>query len=440
MSNEVNMNDLIALCKRKGFIFQSSEIYGGLNGFWDLGPPGVVLKRNISALWWKDVVDLRDDVVGLDSAIIMHPDIWRASGHVDHFHDQMVDCRKCKKRFRIDHLETDHCPECGGELTEARQFDLMFKTFVGVAEESGSVAYLRPETAQAIFAQFKNVLSSSRMKVPFGIAQMGKSFRNEITPRNFIFRSREFEQMELEFFVREEDREKWFEFWVQDRFDWYMKIGIRKKKLRLREHRKEELAHYARRCIDIEYEYPFGWKELEGIADRGNFDLTRHIEHAGKDLSYFEEQSKEKFVPHVIETSAGLDRTMLTILADAYHVEELEKETRTVLRFAPAVAPVQVAVFPLVKKLADPVRALERDLRRWYKTFYDDGGSIGRRHRRQDEVGTPYCITYDFTSPEDGTVTVRDRDSMEQVRIAMDQLRPYFDEKFQYPEKSPADA
>jgi glycyl-tRNA synthetase len=430
MSTESSMNDLIALCKRKGFIFQSSEIYGGLNGFWDLGPLGVELKRNLRDLWWKDIVDLREDVVGLDSSIIMHPDIWKASGHVENFHDLMVDCKNCKKRFRLDHLEGKTCPDCGGEFTEPKQFDLMFKTFVGVAEESGAVAYLRPETAQSIFAQFKNVLSCSRMKVPFGIAQIGKSFRNEITPRNFIFRSREFEQMELEYFVREAERDRWFEYWVDARYTWYHRIGVRKEKLRLREHRADELAHYARKCTDVEYEFPFGWKELEGIADRGNFDLTQHIEAAGKDLSYFDEPTKDKFVPHVIETSAGLDRTLLTVLADAYHVEALEKETRTVLRLSPLVAPVQIAVFPLVKKLNEPTRKLENGLRRAYKTFFDSGGSIGRRYRRQDEVGTPYCVTFDFDSLEDQAVTVRDRDSMAQDRIAIDALADYFTRKF----------
>jgi glycyl-tRNA synthetase len=427
----LNLNDLTALCKRRGFIFQSSEIYDGINGFWDYGPLGVELKNNVRRHWWDTIVRAREDVVGMDATIIMHPRIWEASGHAAHFTDPMVDCKECKRRFRADTLEGDKCPECGGELTEARQFNLMFKTFVGASEDSSSVAYLRPETAQAIFAQFKNILSTSRVKLPFGIAQVGKSFRNEINPRNFTFRSREFEQMELEYFVRPGETRKWYEYWREARFQWYLDIGVKKENLRLRDHEQKELAHYAAACVDIEYNFPFGWAELEGVADRGTFDLDQHIKYSGKDLSYFDDESQEKLVPAVIESSAGLDRTVLTLLADAYEVEKLEDGTeRNLLRFHPRVAPIQVAVFPLVKKLSEPSIKLEADLRRWrFVTFYDEKGAIGRRYRRQDEAGTPYCITIDFETLEDNAVTVRDRDSMKQDRIGLDSLRGYLEEK-----------
>jgi glycyl-tRNA synthetase len=338
---------------------------------------------------------------------------------------------ECKRRYRADQVEAPNCPECGGELTEARQFNLMFKTFVGASEDSSSIAYLRPETCQAIFAQFKNVTSSSRVKLPFGIAQTGKSYRNEINPRNFTFRSREFEQMEMEYFVHPDETAAWYDYWRDQRFQWYLDIGIKKENLRLRNHEQDELAHYARGCVDIEYEFPFGWSELEGIADRGQFDLNQHIKHSGKDLSLFIEETKEKVVPAVVECSGGLDRTVLTVLADAYEVEILEDGSeRNLLRFHPSVAPIQVAVFPLTKKLREQSIKLEADLRRWrFNSFYDEKGAIGRRYRRQDEAGTPFCVTFDFDSLEDHSVTVRNRDSMEQDRVAMESLRDYLEGK-----------
>ena len=427
----ISLSELTALCKRRGFIFQSSEIYDGINGFWDYGPLGVELKNNVRRNWWDTIVRAREDVVGMDATIIMHPRIWEASGHTNHFTDPMVDCTECKRRFRADTLEGDACPECGGALTEARQFNLMFKTFVGATEDNSSVAYLRPETCQAIFAQFKNVTSTSRVKLPFGIAQVGKSFRNEINPRNFTFRSREFEQMELEFFVHPDERVKWYEYWCDARFQWYLDIGVKRERLRLRDHDPDELAHYAAGCVDVEYEFPFGWAELEGVADRGTYDLEQHIKHSGKDLSLFDDERQEKLVPAVIESSAGLDRTVLTLLADAYEVEKLEDGSeRNLLRFHPRVAPVQVAVFPLVKKLREPSIKMEADLRRWrFATFYDEKGAIGRRYRRQDEAGTPFCVTFDFDSLEDNAVTVRDRDSMAQDRVSIDGLRDYLEQR-----------
>ncbi len=425
------MAEVVSLCKRRGFIFQGSEIYGGLNGFWDYGPLGVELRRNVKDSWWRAMVDLHENIVGMDSAVIMHPDVWRASGHVDCFHDPMVDCKECKSRFRADQIEGDRCPECGGELTEPRQFNLMFKTFVGATEDSSSVAYLRPETAQAIFVNFKQVQQVSRLKLPFGIAQIGKAFRNEVTPRNFIFRSREFEQMEMEFFVRPEESERWFEHWVRARYEWFLSIGLRESRLRLRAHGEEELAHYARACKDVEYEFPFGWQELEGIADRGTFDLQQHIDHSGKDLSYFDEESKSRIVPAVVETSVGVDRTLLALLCDAYEEETCPNgEKRVVLRFAPAMAPVQVGVFPLVKKLSSTARRVERMLRGSFRTFYDEKGAIGRRYRRQDEIGTPFCVTNDYDTEEDGKVTVRDRDSMQQERVSIDRLEEYLRDRF----------
>jgi glycyl-tRNA synthetase len=427
------LNALVSLCKRRGYIFQSSEIYGGLNGFWDYGPLGVELRRNVLDFWWKSVVQEREDVVGMDASIIMHPRVWEASGHVDSFYDTMVDCVDCKRRFRTDHLARDagtdepptKCPECGGDLTEPRQFGLMFETHVGATKDSQAVAYLRPETAQAMFVNFRNVQMATRMKVPFGIAQSGKAFRNEVTPRNFTFRSREFEQMELEFFVHPEDERKWFDFWLEERFNWYRDLGIREAKLRLRPHSEDELAHYARYTSDVEYEFPFGWQELEGVANRGSFDLDRHMEVSGKELSYFDDARGEKFVPSVIESSAGLDRTVLTVLTDAFAVEEVGGEKRTLLRLAPHIAPRQVSVFPLVKKLTEPSRQLYKELKRHFNALYDEGGSIGKRYRREDEVGTPFCVTVDFDTLEDGTATVRDRDSMDQERVPLDGMVDY---------------
>lgn len=427
----VDMHTLVSLCKQRGFIFQSSEIYGGLNGFWDFGPIGVELKRRVKDSWWRRMVQWREDVVGLDTSIIAHPQTWVASGHVSQFSDPMVDCKKCKKRFRADDVQDKNCPECRGELTEPRQFNLMFQTYVGAAQEDSSLAYLRPETCQSIFTEFKNVQTSSRLKIPFGIAQIGKAFRNEITPRNFIFRSREFEQMELEFFCPLEESQKWYEYWVSERLDWFHSIGVSKKNLRTRPHAKTELAHYAKGCTDIEFQMPFGWSELEGIADRGNYDLTQHQKHSGKDMEYFEEATQQRYLPAVVETSVGVDRTCLALLVDAYREEEVKGETRVVMGFHPSIAPYQVAVFPLSGKLHEPSIKLAKEVRKYFAADYDEAGSIGRRYRRHDEIGTPFCVTYDFQSAEDNAVTVRDRDSMKQDRVAMDQLVKYLQDRFQ---------
>lgn len=427
-----DMEKIVSLSKRRGFIFQSSSIYGKLNACYDYGPMGVEMKRNIKDLWWKSMVQEREDIVGLDAAILMHPRVWEASGHVSGFTDPLVDCRNCKQRFREDEidpkfLEKRQCPRCGtvGSLTEARQFNLMFKTHMGPIEESASVVYLRPETAQGIYVNFKNVIDSSRMKIPFGIAQIGKAFRNEITPGNFIFRTREFEQAEMQFFVKPGDDEKFFEMWKESRINWYSKLGINKENLRFHKHGEKELAHYAKAAYDIEYNYPIGWKELEGIHNRTDFDLSKHQEFSGKDLTYFDDAAKERFIPYVIETSCGIDRILLTCLVDAYEEEKLEKETRTVLRLDPKIAPVKAAIFPLVKKDGMPeyARKIERDLRKNFMVFYDESGAVGRRYRRQDEAGTPFCITVDSQTLEDDTVTIRERDSMQQIRIPADGVR-----------------
>ena len=418
------MEKLVSLCKRRGFIFQSSEIYGGFNSCWDYGPLGIELKRNVKEAWWQAVVRKREDVVGLDASILMHPRVWEASGHVQSFTDPMVDCKRCKRRFRADHVEGNRCPECGGEFTEARQFNMMFKTYVGPVEEDAAIAYLRPETAQGIFVNFLNVQSAMRLKLPFGIAQIGKAFRNEITPGNFTFRTREFEQMEIEYFVKPGTDGAWFDQWVQDRFNWYVQLGLRPDKLRIRPHEQDELAHYARSCVDIEYEFPFGWSELEGIANRTDYDLKKHIEYSGKDLTYFDDATKEKVIPYVIEPSGGVDRTTLAFLVDAYHEEEVRGERRVVLKLHPSLAPIKVSIFPLVKRDGMPeiARDIEGALRPHFYTFYDEGGSVGRRYRRMDEAGTPFGITVDSQTREDDTVTVRDRDSMEQVRVKIPDL------------------
>ena len=427
MPTEVTMEKIVNLCKRRGFIFPSSEIYGGIGSCWDYGPLGIELKRNVKEAWWRDVVRVRDDVVGLDSSILMHPRVWEASGHLEGFTDPMVDCKKCKARFRADKLADAQCPEkpskhpgeCGSELTDARQFNLMFKTFMGPMEDSAHVAYLRPETAQGIFVNFQNVQGTLRLKIPFGIAQVGKSFRNEITPGNFTFRTREFEQMEIEFFVKPGTDDEWFLYWRKERFDWYGRYGMRKENLRLRPHDKDELAHYAKACEDVEYKFPFGWSELEGIANRTDFDLKRHIEFSGKDLSYFDEETRERFVPYVIEPSAGADRSTLAFLVDAYDEDDAEGEVRSVLRLDPRLAPVKAAIFPLFRKEGMPEKALRiRDeLKKHFPVQYDQSGSIGRRYRRQDEVGTPFGITVDHQSMQDDTVTLRDRDTMLQRRL-----------------------
>lgn len=433
------MNKIVSLCKRKGYIFQSSEIYGGLDSCYDYGPLGIELKRNVKEFWWKSMVQYRDDIVGLDAAILMHPRIWEASGHVEGFVDPLIDCKTCNGRFRADQLETTPCPqkpskmvsECGGELTEIRQFNLMFKTHMGAVEEDAATVYLRPETAQGIYVNYTNVLQSSRQKVPFGIAQIGKAFRNEITPRNFIFRTREFEQMEMQFFVKPGRDQEWFEYWKEQRIQWYDELGIRKENLRFHQHDDNELAHYAAAAFDIEYNFPFGWKELEGIHNRTDFDLKRHMEYSGKDLQYFDDATRERFVPYIIETSAGCDRTLLTVLADAYDEEELEKDTRTVLRLSPKIAPIKAGIFPLVKRDGMPEIAhkIHDDLKKHMMVFYDEGGAVGRRYRRQDEAGTPFCITVDSQTLEDQTVTIRERDSMQQERMGMDAILNYLHER-----------
>ncbi|HSD62978.1 MAG TPA: glycine--tRNA ligase [Ignavibacteriaceae bacterium] len=494
-----NQSDLIekivSLSKRRGFVFQSSEIYGGLNGCWDYGPLGVELLRNVKEEWWK-FMTYRENVEGLDASILMHPKVWEASGHVENFTDPMVDCKQCKARFRLDILgelinekkkkkaieeiknkiagnaKLTHefenilnaavaenggsvnseftsilennelnpillsllnCPQCGnqGTFTAARQFNLMFKTFIGPVEDAGAVVYLRPETAQGIFVNFLNVLASSRQKVPFGIAQTGKAFRNEINTKNFLFRTREFEQMEMQFFVNPSEDKKWYDYWKEERINWYKSLGMTEQKLRFHDHPAEKLAHYAKEATDIEYEFPFGWGEIEGIHNRTNFDLSRHEQYSGKSMKYFDEESKEKFLPFIIETSAGASRSFMAFLVDAYYEEDVKGETRSVLRFHPRLAPIKAAIFPLVNKDGMPgiAREIENDLRKSLRIFYDDKGAVGRRYRRQDEAGTPYCITVDTQTLEDGTVTVRERDSMEQVRVASTALKQYLLDK-----------
>ena len=423
---EKKMEELVSLCRRRGFIFQSSLIYGGINSCWDYGPLGVELKNNIKRCWWSVMTQEREDIEGLDASIIMHPRVWEASGHVAGFTDPLVDCKKCKHRFRADEVEEGSCPDCGGELTEMRQFNLMFKTFMGPVEEEASVVYLRPETAQGIYVNFLNVLGPSRQKVPFGIAQIGKAFRNEITPGNFVFRMREFEQMEMQYFVRPGTDEEWFEFWKEKRMQWYLDIGIRKEKLRFHQHSPEELAHYAAKAFDIEYEFPFGWKELEGIHNRTDFDLARHQEYSGKDMSYFDQELNERYIPYIIETSAGVDRTLLTCLVDAFDIENPgTKQERKVLRLSPMIAPIKAAILPLVNRDGMPeiARKITDELKPHLKIFYDGGGSVGRRYRRQDEAGTPFGITVDSQTLEDETVTLRERDSMQQERLKISALK-----------------
>jgi glycyl-tRNA synthetase len=424
----IEMDKIVSLCKRRGIIFQNSEIYGGIGNTWDYGPLGVELKRNVKDAWWKSAVYERDDMEGLDAAILMNPAVWEASGHLESFTDPLVDCKKCKHRFRLDDLDGEVCPDCGGELTESRSFNLMFKTFVGPVEDSASVAYLRPETAQGIFVNFVNVQQMMRRKIPFGIAQIGKSFRNEITPGNFTFRTREFEQMEIEFFVKPGTDEEWYQRWVDERFRWYLDLGINKENLRLRDHESTELAHYAKSCVDIEYLFPMGWCELEGIANRSDFDLRQHAEHSRKDLSYFDEAAKEKYIPYVIEPSAGADRATLAFLIDAYREEKVKGDKRVVLALQHRLAPIKVAVLPLLRNRPDIVeaaRSIAADLRTRYKAVYDDTASIGRLYRRQDEIGTPYCVTVDVQSLDDRQVTVRERDSMRQVRVPIEGVVDY---------------
>ncbi|MGH7595946.1 MAG: glycine--tRNA ligase [bacterium] len=430
------MDKLVGLSKRRGFIFQSSEIYGGLNSCYDYGPLGVELKRNIKDFWWKAMVQTRDDIEGLDASILMHPKVWEASGHVANFTDPMVDCKVCKARFRTDELKADkpgQCPRCGNKdsLTDARNFNLMFKTYMGPVEEQANVVYMRPETAQGIYVNVYNVMQAARQRIPFGIAQIGKAFRNEITPGNFTFRTREFEQMEMQFFVKPGTDMEWFEYWKAQRIQWYDELGIRKSKLHFHEHTPQERAFYAAAAFDIEYEFPFGWKELEGIHNRTNYDLSKHQEYSGKDLSYFDDQTRERFVPYIVETSAGCDRTVLTTLIDAYDEDVVEGEARTVLHLAPAIAPIKAGIFPLVKKenMPEVAQKIYHGLKKHFNVFYDDGGAIGRRYRRMDEAGTPYGITVDGQTLQDQTVTVRDRDTLTQDRVAMDKLLPFIQEK-----------
>jgi glycyl-tRNA synthetase len=444
----VTMDKIVSLCKRRGIIFPSSEIYGGIGSSYDYGHYGVLLKNNVKAQWWRALLQERDDVVALDSAIIQHPRTWEASGHIAGFTDPLVDCRTCKRRYRADKLEDAQCgqkpslhpgegPNC--DLTEARNFNLMFQTTVGPVQDEGSVVFLRPETAQGIFLNFKHYLQFSRKKPPFGIAQVGKSFRNEITPGNFVFRMREFEQMEMEFFVPPAEADKWYEFWKQARFDWYLNLGIRPDHLRLRAHDADELSHYSSGTSDVEYLYPIGWQELEGIANRGDFDLTQHAEYSRQNLEYVDTASGDRYLPHVIEPAAGADRATLAFLCDAYDEDQIEGETRTVLRLHPQLAPVKAAVLPLVKKDGQPELAREIlfDLRERMQVEYDEGGAIGRRYRRQDEIGTPWSITVDHQSIEDRTVTIRDRDSLQQERVAIGDLADQLEQRLRAPWRSP---
>jgi len=416
---------IVNLCKRRGFVFPSAEIYGGFRSTYDYGPVGVLMLRNVKDAWWRSMVQLRDDVVGLDAAVLSPPQVWEASGHLATFTDPLVDCRNCNERFRLDKLDDpDTCPSCGahGSFTEARQFNLMFKTNVGPVEDAGSVAYLRPETAQGIFVNFANVLGSSRKKPPFGIAQIGKAFRNEITPGNFVFRTREFEQMEMEYFVPPAEGPRWYEYWCQERYRWYIELGISQQALRLRPHDPDELSHYSSGTSDVEYLFPWGWDELEGIAQRTDFDLAAHAEHSGEKLDYFDQATNTRYRPYVIEPAAGATRTMMAFLMAAYDEEEVRGETRTVLRLHPRLAPYKVAVLPLSKKaeLTEPARQVFAALQPHLMCDYDETQAIGRRYRRQDELGTPLCVTFDFDSLDDHAVTVRDRDSMDQVRVPVE--------------------
>ncbi len=442
------MDKIVSLSKRRGFVFPSSEIYGGLGSSYDYGHYGVLLKNNVKNQWWRSMLQERDDVVALDSAIIQHPRTWEASGHLAGFTDPLVDCRTCKLRFRADHLDQSACgrkpskhpgetPEC--DLTEARDFNLMFETTVGPIKEEGSTVYLRPETAQGIFLNFKNYLQFSRKKPPFGIAQIGKSFRNEITPGNFIFRTREFEQMEMEFFVAPPEAQQWHQHWLVERMNWYTHLGIRPDHLRLRAHDTDELSHYSSATSDVEYLFPIGWSELEGIANRGDFDLTQHAKFSGQKLEYVDTATGERYVPHVIEPAAGADRALLAFLIDAYDEDEIDGERRTVLRLHPLLAPVKVAVLPLVRKDGQPELATEvyRDLRERVQAEYDEGGAIGRRYRRQDEIGTPWAVTIDHQSLEDRTVTLRDRDSLTQVRVSIEDLGEEIENRLRHPWRSP---
>jgi glycyl-tRNA synthetase len=444
----VTMDKIVALAKRRGFVFPSSEIYGGLGSTYDYGHYGVLLKQNVKDAWWRSMLLERDDIVALDSAILQHPRVWEASGHLAGFTDPLVDCKTCGQRFRADHLQDLQCPQKPSkppgegpncDLTEAREFNLMFETTVGPVKDSGSVAYLRPETAQGIFINFKNVLQFARKKPPFGIAQVGKSFRNEITPGNFIFRTREFEQMEMEFFVPPAEAPRWYEFWKDARRQWYEDLGLRPDHLRLREHEADELSHYSSGTADVEYLFPIGWSELEGIANRGDFDLTQHATFSNEKLEYFDSGTGERYVPHVIEPAAGADRAALAFLVDAYDEDTVGGDQRTVLKLHPRLAPVKAAVLPVVRKdgLPEVAREVHQAQRGRMQTEYDEGGSIGKRYRRQDEIGTPFGVTIDHQTLEDRTVTVRDRDSLAQERVAIDALPDELQRRLEAPWRSP---
>ena len=435
------MGKIVSLCKRRGFVFQSSEIYGGAASVWDYGPLGVELRKNVADAWWSTMVHARDDIEGLDAGILMHPRVWEASGHVSGFTDPLLECKTCKKRWRADHIEDAGCPrkpsvapgahkDC--ELGEPRLFNLMFKTFMGPVEEDASVVYLRPETAQGSYVNFLNVQQTSRQRVPFGIAQLGKAFRNEITPGNFIFRTREFEQAEMQFFVKPGSDDEWFDYWLDRRIAWHHEIGIRPEKLRQHAHGPDELAHYAKTAVDIEYEFPFGWQELEGVHNRTDFDLSRHQEYSGKRLLYIDPGSGERFVPYVVETAMGVGRAALVALVDGYREEEVEGQPRVVLGLDPRLAPIKAAVFPLMKKFGQPeiARELLKELRgARVPAAYDQAGSIGRRYRRQDEAGTPWCVTIDRQTSEDRTVTIRDRDTLAQERVGLDHVVSWIRER-----------
>jgi len=448
------MDKIVSLCKRRGFVFPNSEIYGGLANTWDFGPLGVELKNNIKKAWWQKIVKEREEVVGVDTAVIMNSQVWKASGHLKGFTELLQECKSCHTRFRKDYLEEGKygeiirkkgklcCPLCGGELTSEKQFNLMFKTFFGPVEDQSHVVYLRPETAQGIFVNFKNILNSSRKKIPFGIAQIGKSFRNEITPGNFIFRLREFEQMELEYFVSPQEDEKWYQYWLQERLQWYLDLGMKKDTIRLHPHKKEDLAHYAKACTDVEYNFPFalspkgeGWDELEGIANRTDYDLKNHQKYSGQDMSYFDEKTKKNYFPFVIEPSQGVERTALAFLLDAYDEEETPQGPRVVLHLHPLLSPIKIAVLPLLKnnkELVSLAQDVYKDLQPHFAADFDIVASVGRRYRRQDEVGTPWCVTIDHQSLEDQTVTIRDRDTMKQERIKINEVKSWIDKKLEY--------
>ncbi len=434
MASSELFDKIVNLSKRRGIVFPSAEIYGGFRSTYDYGPVGVLMLRNVKDAWWRSMVQLRPDVVGLDASILSPPAIWEASGHLANFTDPLVDCKSCGSRHRLDKLEDPNtCPTCGatGEFTEPRQFNLMFKTQAGPVEDSGAIAYLRPETAQGMFINFANVLNTSRKKPPFGIAQIGKSFRNEITPGNFVFRTREFEQMEMEFFVPPAEADEWYDYWCNERLQWYIDHGMTAEKVRLRAHESDELSHYSSGTSDVEFEFPWGWDELEGIANRGDYDLTQHAKHSGEKLDFFDQASNSRYTPHVIEPAAGATRTMMAFLMDAYHEETVNDETRTVLRLHHRIAAYKIAVLPLSKKpeLAGPSKEIFDGLSQRWMCDYDQTQAIGKRYRRQDEIGTPYCVTVDFDTLDDQAVTIRDRDTMEQVRIPIADVEQWFAER-----------